>query len=114
MLFQFNVELKLVAPGDADIGPVTAGPRRFKTTDVLMRTHATEVSRHVCGSLYVASGSSLANSGSVIPCPCGADAHSGHENIPEVPFAQQDPVAGELTPGVARRGCWRGAMHPLE
>ena len=79
-----------------------------------MRTHATEVSRHVGGSLDVASGSSLADIGSVIPCPCGADAHPVHENIPEVPFAQQDPVAGELTPVVALRCVWTGYIGPLK
>src|SRR5437870_4662463 len=118
MLFQFNVELKLVAPGDADIGPVTTAPRSVNS--MLMGTGAAEVSRHVIGTLDIglcsssaSARNSLANVGSVIPSRYGADAHPVHENIPDVPFAQQDPVAGELTPVVALRCAWTGYIGPL-
>jgi len=64
-----------------------------------MGTVATEVTRHVISRLYaVGSGqrTSLADIGSVIPRHSGADAHPAHENIPDVPFAQQNSVAVEL------------------
>ena len=74
-----------------------------------MRTHATEVSRHVRGSLNVglcsssgSAGKSLADIGSVIPRHCGADAHPIHEKIPDVPFTQQDSVAVELSASGAK------------
>ena len=120
-------ELELIAPCDADIGPVTTVPRSFNS--FLMGTGATEVSRHVRASLNVGlcstSGSarnSLADIGSVIPRHCGADAHPIHEKIPDVPFTQHDSVAVELSANGAKsarigdrwRDCFAGNIGPLE
>src|SRR5436309_6807891 len=78
-----------------------------------------EISRHVRVRLDAAKSSSLAEIGSVPPSHSGADAHARRKKIPDVPFAQQDPVAAELRSTkkcsvVATRWAWARNIRPLK
>ena len=112
-----NFALELIAPGDVDVGPAAACAHTFKS--MLVGTNATEISRHVRVRLDAAKSSSLAEIGSVPPSHSGADAHARRKKIPDVPFAQQDPVAAELRSTkkcsvVATRWAWARNIRPLK
>ena len=88
------VALKLIAPCNVTIGPAAAGSHALK--GMLMGTHATEVARDVGVSLNATKAGRLTEIGTVPPSDRDADAHPVSEKVPDVPFAQQDPIAAEL------------------
>src|SRR5919106_2008522 len=100
-----NFALELIAPSDADIHPVAALARN--SVSVLS---ATKVLLYVV-DITVSSCSKI---GSIIPEHGSPDAHPAHQKIPDVPFAEENPVTFELSASNTTSSGPAGKIGPLK
>src|ERR687891_2304243 len=103
--FQNKQLLELIAPGDAHIHPVAALARN--SVSVLS---ATKVLLYVV-DITVSSCSKI---GSIIPEHGSPDAHPVHQKIPDVPFAEENPVTFELSASNTTSSGPAGKIGPLK